>query len=171
MRKVLMGAALGMALAAVAACSTVGNVVSTVGGAVYADASSAVGTYCQMSPAQRAVAQLVVAGKVYNTGLCDVVNGDTTLDVQLAQVTQEKAAEVIDAAIAKAVSEGRLTQEQADVIQALRAGTPAVEPTTPAADAATTASTGPTVGGVAIGAEESPVPTTVAEAIQATARA
>lgn len=169
MRKVMMGAVLGLALAAVAACSTVDHVVSTVGGAVYADASSAVGTYCKMSPAQRAVAQLVVAGKVYNTGLCDVVNGDTTLDAQLAQVTQEKAAEVIDAAIAKAVADGRLTQEQADVIQALRAGSPTVPATEPATPAAGTATA--SIGSPAIGAEEAPVPTTVAQAILATTRA
>lgn len=160
MRKVLMGAVLGLALAAVAACGTVGHVVSTVGGAVYADASSAVSGYCQMSPAKRAVAQLVVAGKVYNTGLCDVVNGDTTLDGKLQAVAQEKAAELIDSAIAKAVADGRLTQEQADVIQAIRAES---APGVPAAVESQ--------GKLAIGAEESPVPATVAQAIEATRRA
>lgn len=160
MRKVLMGAVLGLALAAVAACGTVGHVVSTVGGAVYADASSAVSGYCQMSPAKRAVAQLVVAGKVYNTGLCDVVNGDTTLDGKLQTVAQEKAAELIDSAIAKAVADGRLTQEQADVIQAIRAES---APGVPAAVESQ--------GKLAIGAEESPVPVTVAQAIEATRRA
>lgn len=142
MRKILMGAVLGLAMAAVAACSTVGNVVSTVGGAVYTDASSAVSGYCSMTPTQRAVAQLVVAGKVYNTGLCDIVTGDTTLDAQLTVAAQEKAAELIDSAIAKAVSDGKLTQEQADVIQSTRAASsttpaPAVTPT-PAVPAAAT---------------------------------
>jgi hypothetical protein len=135
MRKILMGAVLGLALAAAAACSTVGHVVSTVGGAVYTDASSAVSGYCAMTPTQRAVAQLVVAGKVYNTGLCDIVNGDTTLDAQLTLAAQDKAADLIDSAIAKAVTEGRLTQEQANMIQSVRAdskATPA-EPATPAA--------------------------------------
>jgi len=159
MRKILIGAVMGLALATVAACSTVGHVVSTVGGAVYSDASSAVSGYCSMSPANRAVAQLVVAGKVYNTGLCDVVNGDATLDGKLQVVAQEKAAELIDSAIAKAVADGRLTQEQADVIQAIRAESTAKhdETTVPEAD-----------GKLAIGAEEAPVPGTVAEAIKAT---
>lgn len=152
MRKVLMGAVLGLALAAMAACSTVGHVVSTVGGAVYTDASSAVASYCNMSPAQRAVAQLVVAGKVYNTGLCDVVNGNTTLDEQLTLASQEKAAQVIDAAIAKAVTDGRLTQEQADVIQSLRAASS----TSPAEPAAPAAAVPPVAIRSAIGAEEAP---------------
>ncbi len=170
MRKVLMGAVLGLALAAVAACGTVGHVVSTVGGAVYSDASSAVSGYCAMSPAKRAVAQLVVAGKVYNTGLCDVVNGDKDLDAQLTLAAQEKAAELIDKAIAKAVTDGRLTQEQADVIQALRAESAPGEPAAVESQ-----------GKLAIGAEEAPapvigavdvpVPATVAQAIQATRRA
>lgn len=156
MRKILMGAVLGLALAAVAACSTVGHVVSTVGGAVYTDASSAVSGYCALAPAQRAVAQLVVAGKVYNSGLCDIVNGDTTLDAQLTVAAQEKAAELINDAIAKAVANGRLTQEQADVIQSVRASsTPA-----PAIQAPAPAGTAPTTGTAtaAIGERASPAP-------------
>lgn len=156
MRKILMGAVLGLALAAVAACSTVGHVVSTVGGAVYTDASTAVSGYCALSPAQRAVAQLVVAGKVYNSGLCDIVKGDTTLDTQLTVAAQEKAAELINDAIAKAVANGRLTQEQADVIQAVRASStpaPAIQPTVPAGSVPTTGATT-----AASGEHASPVP-------------
>jgi hypothetical protein len=155
MRKILMGAVLGLALAAVAACSTVGHVVSTVGGAVYTDASSAVAGYCSLTPTQRAVAQLVVAGKVYNSGLCDIVNGDTTLDAQLTAAAQEKAATLIDDAIAKAVADGRLTQEQADLIQSTRAAST----TTPATTTTPAAQTSPDA------------PTTVAQAIEATVRA
>jgi glucokinase len=131
-------------------------VVSTVGGAVYTDASSAVSGYCALAPAQRAVAQLVVAGKVYNSGLCDIVNGDTTLDAQLTVAAQEKAAELINDAIAKAVANGRLTQEQADVIQSVRASStpaPAIQPAAPADNAPTTATST-----AAIGERASPVP-------------
>jgi len=142
MRKILIGSMIGLAMAAMAACSTVDHVVSTVGGAVYTDASTAVAGYCALAPAQRAVAQLVVAGKVYNSGLCDIVNGDTTLDAQLTVAVQEKAATLIDDAIAKAVSDGKLTQEQADVIQSTRTptSTTPAQPVTPA-PAATPATT------------------------------
>lgn len=140
MRKILIGSMFGLAMAALAACSTVDHVVSTVGGAVYTDASTAVAGYCALAPAQRAVAQLVVAGKVYSSGLCDIVNGDTTLDAQLTAAVQEKAATLIDDAIAKAVSDGKLTQEQADVIQSTRTPTTPAQPVTPA-PAATPATT------------------------------
>jgi hypothetical protein len=161
MRKILMGAVLGLALASMAACSTVGRTVSTVGGAVYADASSALSGYCSLTPGQRAVAQLVVAGKAYNTGICDVVNGDTTLDAKLSLAAQEKAAQLIDQAITKAVADGRLTQEQADLIQSLRAA-----PKSPAGQPGAVPSEPPTK--LAIGAEEAPVPGTVAQAIETT---
>jgi len=137
-RSLLLGAAVAT-IVAVAACSQVGTIVSTIGGQVYNTAAVALKQYCSMSLAQREVAQLVVAGKIYNSGICDVVNGDTTLEVQLAAAAQTAAAQLLDNAVSKAVTDGKLTQAQADIILAVT--TPAIIVTSPAATTSTTAAT------------------------------
>lgn len=110
----VMALMLGLVMSA---CSNVGTVVSTIGGNVYTTASAAVTDYCSKTPAERALIQLVVAGKVYNSGVCDVVNSDVSLQAQLATAAQDKAAELISDKIASAVSDGKLTAEQAALIQ------------------------------------------------------
>jgi hypothetical protein len=122
MKRILMVSSLclaGLSVVVLAGCSGVKTAVSTVGGAVYNVASDAVSNYCALTPEQRAVVQLVVAGKVYNSGLCNIVNADKSLPVVLASVAQEKAPEVLDAAIKSAVANGELSTQQAEDIQAL----------------------------------------------------
>lgn len=146
MKRILMGSIICLAGAlAMTACSGLKTVVSTVGGAVYSAAADAVTDYCSLSDAQRAVAQLVVAGKVYNTGVCKVVNADKGLVPVLAVLEPEKVPAALDAAISAAVSSGELSQHQADAIKAppTTTPTPAVvpEPTqaTPSDEGVTTA--------------------------------
>lgn len=105
-----------LSMACLPACSTVGHTVTVIGGAVYTTASKAVDDYCALTPQQRMLTQLIVAGKAYNSGLCDVVNGDVTLQAKVDAATQDAAAKLLGDAVTKAVSDGKITQAQADVI-------------------------------------------------------
>ena len=117
-----------MFLSVLTACSGVKAVVSIVGGAVYNVASDAVHAYCSLSEAQREVAQLVIAGKTYNSGVCAVVNGNKSLGTVLAAVPPEQAPAVLDAAIQNAVDNGELSADKAAKIKAMPADTSATKP-------------------------------------------
>lgn len=131
MKRILIASALCLAGAlAMTACTGLKTAVSTVGGAVYNVAADAVTDYCSLSDAQRAAVQLVVAGKVYNSGLCKVVNGDKALVPVLAVTEPDKVPAALDAAISNAVSNGELSQAQAEDIHA--APVKATAPTIPA---------------------------------------
>ncbi len=113
---------LAASLLCLGACSTVGTVVSTVGKAVYTSASTAVNAYCSKPESERAVIQLVVSGHIYNSELCPIVSGDTTLQAELDKVAQDKAADLINARIEGAVASGAITEEQAAAIVTPQAG-------------------------------------------------
>ncbi|GLX87915.1 hypothetical protein Pfra02_04840 [Pseudomonas fragi] len=105
-----------LVVAAVLGCSTAGKVVSTVGSVVYSTAHTAVVVYCSKSEAERAVIQLVVSGHAYSSELCPIVNGDTSIAAELAEVTQDKAADVVNGAVERAVADGSITESQAEQI-------------------------------------------------------
>lgn len=105
-----------LVVAAVLGCSTAGKVVSTVGSAVYSTAHAAVVAYCSKSEAERAAIQLVVSGHAYSSELCPIVNGDASIEAELAEVAQDEAAGVVNSAVERAVANGSITEGQAEQI-------------------------------------------------------
>lgn len=99
--------------AALLGCSTAGKVVSTVGSAIYSTASAAVTVYCSKPEVERAAIQLVISGHAYSSELCPIVNGDSSIAAELAEVAQDKAAGVVNGAIESAVADGSITESQA----------------------------------------------------------
>ena len=96
------------------ACSQVGQVNSVAA----QQAGKALVDYCALSPQQRSLLQLVIVGKAYNTGICDIVNGSVDLKAQLLVAAKEEVDVLIAAAVANAVAEGRITAEQAAALTA-----------------------------------------------------
>lgn len=92
------------------------TVLKTTAQAAYTAGSQAVGDYCAMPLATRAVAQLVLVGKVYNSGVCDVVNGDVDLQAQLATATAAQINALLAAKVNAALAEGTIDQATADLI-------------------------------------------------------
>lgn len=103
-----------MLCAAVVGCT----VLNTAGKAAYTAGSQAVNDYCALPQATRAVGQLVLVGKVYNSGVCDVIKGDVDLREQLATATAAQINNLIAARVASAVASGKIDQATADVILA-----------------------------------------------------
>jgi len=117
------GLLLGLMIGALAGsmlsgCSTAVKVVKVTAGAAYTVASIAVHDYCALPAATRAAGQLVLAGKVYNTGLCDVVNSDASLKAQLATATASEANTLIAAKVDTALASGSIDQGTAQIILA-----------------------------------------------------
>lgn len=118
----LKGAMVALAMALVtgvmlAGCSTVLGGLKTTAKAAYGVASTAVGDYCALPLPARAAGQLVLVGKVYNSGLCDVVTGDVDLQAQLANATAQQVNLLIAAKVDAALANGTITQAQADLIR------------------------------------------------------
>ncbi|WP_122558463.1 hypothetical protein [Pseudomonas viridiflava] len=113
MGSMFLGMACALALvSAVTACS----VLKAPGEAAYTAASKAVTDYCALPLATRAVGQLVVLGKVYNSGVCNVVQGDGDLQAQLAGAAASEINALIAARVDKAVDAGTIDRATADLI-------------------------------------------------------
>lgn len=111
MGSLLVGLVCALALgSAVTACTVL------KGEAAYTVASKAVTDYCALPLATRAVGQLVVLGKVYNSGVCNVVKGDADLQTQLATAAASEINALIAARVDKALAAGTIDQAAADLI-------------------------------------------------------
>lgn len=119
MRAIHRGLALGLVCALAVGAAVVGcTALKGTGQAVYTAGSVALKDYCALPPATRAVGQLVLVGKVYNTGVCDVVNGDVDLQAQLASATAAEINALIAAKVQKALDAGKIDKATADVVLA-----------------------------------------------------
>ncbi|MFJ3487163.1 hypothetical protein ACIPL1_27645 [Pseudomonas sp. NPDC090202] len=113
----LMGALCALAIgAAVVGCSTVVKGIKTTAHAAYTVASAAVEEYCALPQSTRAAGQLVLVGKVYNSGLCDVVNGDTDLKAKLATASAQEVNTLIAAKVDTALATGAIDKSTAQQI-------------------------------------------------------
>lgn len=113
----LMGAVWALAIgAAIVGCSTVVKGIKTTAHAAYTVASVAVEDYCALPQATRAAGQLVLVGKVYNSGLCDVVSGDADLKAKLATASAQEVNVLIAAKVDTALATGAIDKATADQI-------------------------------------------------------
>lgn len=158
----LKGAMIALAIGVgVAGCSTLIGGLKTTAKAAYGVASSAVEEYCALPQSARAAGQLVLVGKVYNSGLCDVVNGDNDLKVQLASASAQQVNTLIAAKVDAAVASGTISQAQAETIRGTdhASSTAAVEAVVVTAGA----KDGETAAVVTDGDDEAPVATPAPE--------
>lgn len=85
MKKLIVAALMIVALQGCAVVST-----------AYSAATSVVTQYCSMSDTERAFTQLVVAGKTYDSGICDAINSDATL-AETLKVAADATATIVAA--------------------------------------------------------------------------
>lgn len=108
-RSIAIACALAFFGVMLGACSQVGQVNSVAA----KQAGKALVDYCALNPQQRSLLQLVVVGKAYNTGICDLVNGSVDLKSRLMVAAKDEVDALIAAAVTKAVADGGITAEQA----------------------------------------------------------
>ncbi|NWA11953.1 hypothetical protein [Pseudomonas gingeri] len=113
-RKGLVLGMLCMMAVAVVGCS----VLKSTAQVAYTVGSTAVTDYCALPASTRAIGQLVLVGKVYNSGVCDVIAGDVDLQQQLATATAAQINALITARVEKELAAGNIDQATADIILA-----------------------------------------------------
>lgn len=114
LRVLVLGAGVMLALGSLSGCSALSESAKTV----YTAGAKGVKDYCALPEATRAVGQLVLVGKVYNSGLCDVVHGDVDIAEQLAEATGAQINKLIEARVKTALDTGKIDQATADMILA-----------------------------------------------------
>lgn len=75
-------------------------------GVAYDAATSVVTRYCAMPPAHRAAAQLLVNGRYYDSGICDTLAADVTLEEALAAAAEAEIGKKLDEVAAEHERQG-----------------------------------------------------------------